>query len=54
MKYFKFSNKLFALLFMITSMMYIGCQKEEQKNLKSEDQLSTDGAGFYAYKFIKQ
>ncbi len=32
MKYFKFSNKLFALLFMITSMMFVGCQKEEQKN----------------------
>jgi hypothetical protein len=31
MKYFKFSNKLFALLFMISSMMYVGCQKEEQK-----------------------
>jgi hypothetical protein len=42
MKYFKFSNKLFALLFMITSIMYVGCQKEEQKILKSEDQLSTE------------
>jgi hypothetical protein len=42
MKYFKFSNKLFALLFMITSMMFVGCQKEEQKNLISENQLSTE------------
>lgn len=40
MKYFKFSNKLFALLFMITSMMFVGCQKEEQK--KDELNVSTD------------
>jgi hypothetical protein len=36
MEYFKFSNKLFALLFMISSMLYLGCQKEEQKNLESD------------------
>jgi hypothetical protein len=42
MKYFKFSNKLFALLFMISSIIYVGCQKDEQKNLISEDKLSTE------------
>ncbi len=54
MKYFKYSIRLFALLLMITNMMYVGCQKDEQKNLKSDDQLCTDGLGIYSYKFIKQ
>ncbi len=37
MKHLIFSSKLFALLFVISTMMYVGCQKDD---IKSGDSVS--------------
>lgn len=43
MKHLNFSSKLFAFLFVISSMMYVGCQKEDQKNnLENKSNLSLE------------
>ena len=42
MKHLIFSSKLIAILFVVSSMMYIGCQKEEIKSEDTRGALSTE------------
>lgn len=42
MKHLIFSSKLIAILFVVSSMMYIGCQKEEIKREDTQGALSTE------------